>query len=184
MKRIRNNASGTHLVHPEHGKRDVWSVMVATPGKLFAGRGWIFELKYDGFRCLASTRRGIGVRLESRNGRDMTACFPELAEELAAIDADLVVDGEVVICDEMGRPQWNRLHKRHMLRNPRRIATAATADPACIFAFDLPWLNGEDYRHFPLSSEEGAAQRGAVRPPAGEVRGSLRRVADAAVAPG
>jgi ATP-dependent DNA ligase len=141
-------------------------LMHPTPGKLFAGRGWIFELKYDGFRCLASSRRGAGVRLESRNGRDMTACFPEIAEELAAIDADLVLDGELVICDEMGRPQWQRLRKRHMLRNERRIAAAAAADPACIFSFDLLWLNDEDYRHLPLvvrKAQLGAVLRGSAR---------------------
>lgn len=92
--------------------------------------------------------------------------LPRLADELAAIDADLVLDGELVICDEIGRPQWHRLHKRHLLRNPRRIDAASQADPACISAFDLLWLNGEDYRHFPLvvrKAQLGAILRGRRR---------------------
>lgn len=125
-------------------------LMIATPGKLFAARGWLFELKYDGFRCLAS-KIGGAVRLLSRNGNDMTARFPEVVESLRAIAADLVVDAELVVCDEMGRPQWDRLHRRHAARSAKTIAARASADPACLFAFDLLWLDGEDYRHFPLS---------------------------------
>lgn len=49
------------------------------------------------------------VRLESRNGRDMAASFPEVVEALRAIPCDLVIDGELVICDERGRPQFERL---------------------------------------------------------------------------
>ena len=51
--------------------------MLATPGKLASWKGWLYELKYDGFRCLLSKHRDI-VRLESRSGRDMSECFPEL----------------------------------------------------------------------------------------------------------
>jgi YD repeat-containing protein len=43
--------------------------MLASPGKLFSTAGWIYELKYDGFRCLVSKHRGI-VRLDSRSGRE------------------------------------------------------------------------------------------------------------------
>ena len=56
-------------------------LMLATPGKLFSSPGWIYELKYDGFRCLVS-KHGDVVRLESRKGRDMSALFPELVAEV------------------------------------------------------------------------------------------------------
>jgi bifunctional non-homologous end joining protein LigD len=61
--------------------------MLATPGKLSSARGWIYELKHDGFRCLITKRRKT-VRLESRSGRDMGAGFPELVEEIQPIRAD------------------------------------------------------------------------------------------------
>lgn len=123
--------------------------MLATPGKLFAAPGWVYELKYDGFRTLASKRAGA-IALHSRTGREMAARFPEVVDALRTVGADLVVDGELVICDDMGRPQWRRLQRRNVLRERKRIQSAAAADPACIFAFDLLWLDGEDYRHFPL----------------------------------
>lgn len=86
-----------------------------------------------------------------------------------AIAHDIVCDGELVVLDEIGRPQWDRLKRRHVLRNPRRIRQAAEEEPGCIFAFDLLWLDGEDYRPRPLIEPKAAlydvpGQRGRVRP--------------------
>ena len=120
-------------------------LMLATPGKLRSDRGWLYELKYDGFRCLVSKYRKI-VRLESRSGRDMSECFPELVEEIRPIRQDFVIDAELVVLDEQGRPVWERLRARHMIRKPERIREAAATDPAALFAFDLLCLNGADFR--------------------------------------
>jgi bifunctional non-homologous end joining protein LigD len=99
-------------------------LMLATHGKLFSAAGWIYELKYDGFRCLIC-KHGETVRLESRNGLDKSACFPELVDELRPIPHDFVADGELVVLDEHGCPQWDWLQKRHVLRDPGRIRRAA-----------------------------------------------------------
>lgn len=124
-------------------------LMLATPGKLFSAAGWFYELKYDGFRSLAS-KRGDVVRLESRNGKDLGCCFPEVLEELRAIEADFAIDGELVIVDGLGRPDWRRLHRRHVIRRADRVRLAAAQDPAAIFAFDLLELRGTDCRPYPL----------------------------------
>ncbi len=68
-------------------------------------------MKYDGYRALA-TKSGKVVRLESRTGRDMSPFFPEIVKGLRSIQADLVIDGELVICDERGRPIFERLKAR------------------------------------------------------------------------
>jgi bifunctional non-homologous end joining protein LigD len=126
-------------------------LMLASSAKVpFIGSGWLWELKYDGFRCLATKKAGK-VRLESRNGRDMSASFPELVDAFRSIQSDLVVDGELVICDALGRPVFERLKTRAAKRKPESIRKGAAEDPAAMFAFDLLWLNGEDYRHFPLT---------------------------------
>jgi ATP-dependent DNA ligase len=63
--------------------------MLAPSSKLFSAPGWLFELTYDdGFRCLA-WKRGDVVRLESRIGREMAPCFPELVDALRAVPADV-----------------------------------------------------------------------------------------------
>jgi len=130
-------------------------LMLATPGKLFSAPGWIYELKHDGFRVLV-TKCGDVLRLESRNGRDMSGLFPELLDEIRSIGHDFVADGELVILDDQGCPQWDRLQRRHVLRHTHRIQQAAVDDPAVIFAFDLLWLDGADVRPRPLLERKQA----------------------------
>lgn len=131
-------------------------LMLATAAKApFSAPGWVYELKYDGFRCLVCKRGGV-VRLESRNGRDMADAFPELVAEIAPIRGDFVLDCELVILDEQGRPEWDRLHRRHMTRKPERARMAAAEDPAALFAFDLLSLDGADFRPRPLLTRKSA----------------------------
>jgi ATP-dependent DNA ligase len=99
------------------------------------------------------------VRLESRNGLDMSGLFPELVDEIRPIGHDFVADGELVILDNQGCPQWKRLQKRHVLRHTHRIRQAAIEDPAVIFTFDLLWLNGADFRPRPLLERKDALHR-------------------------
>lgn len=129
--------------------------MLATPGKLFSAPGWIFELKYDGFRCLVVKTLDV-VSLLSRSGREMGACFPEIVEAARAVPHDFVADGELVIVDETGRPQFEALTRRNAMRSPARIRKAAAEQPAAVFAFDLLWLDGEDFRERRLLDRKAA----------------------------
>ena len=109
--------------------------------------GWLFDVKYDGFRapCYLAQWRGHFV---SRNGKPrnrFTALADELAEVLEVDEA--VIDGEVIVTDATGRPQFYDL-----LRGRRA--------PVYI-AFDLLWLDGVDLRPKPLS-ERRAALRGIL----------------------
>ena len=63
----------------------------------FAGQGWIFELKHDGFRALART--GAASALLSRSGRAMADPFPEgeVMRALSSMRRNLVLDGELVV---------------------------------------------------------------------------------------
>jgi ATP-dependent DNA ligase len=93
----------------------------------------------------------------------MTAEFPELVAAMRTIQRDLVIDGELAICDDRGCPQFARLGPRARLRRPDRIDEAAAKDPAAIFAFDLLELDGEDYRAYPLVIRKGMLQHALSR---------------------
>src|SRR3712207_4882363 len=61
------------------------------------GPEWQYEPKWDGFRCIAF-RRGKKVDLQSKSGKPLTRYFPDVATELAKLNADkFVLDGEIVI---------------------------------------------------------------------------------------
>jgi bifunctional non-homologous end joining protein LigD len=129
-----------------------------SPGKPFSAPGWIFELKYDGFRVL-TLKEGERVRLLSRQGRDMSEAFPELVADLAAVDTDFAIDGELVVLDEAGRPQFERVSSRALMRDAMNIRVSSRAIPAAIMAFDLLHAHGEDHRGLPLVVRKAALKR-------------------------
>ncbi|HYC44896.1 MAG TPA: hypothetical protein VED01_05365 [Burkholderiales bacterium] len=89
----------------------------------------------------------------------MSACFPELVEEVAAVRYDFVADSELVVLDREGSSVWERLHERHRLKDPKKIARATIEDPAAMFVFDLLWLDGADFRPRPLLQRKDALHR-------------------------
>ncbi len=124
-------------------------MMAALETAPFDARGWLFEVKWDGHRCLANL--GTATRLTSRTGRDATAQFPELGEmhrQLAARNA--VVDGEVVALDAEGRPSFARMQDRFH-RSAEELARNAGRVPVQFIAFDLLWLDGVPLLDLPLS---------------------------------
>ena len=82
-------------------------------GRPFKRAGWLFELKYDGFRVL-TVKHGNRTQLLSRRGRDMAHSFPELIACLHDLP-DLVIDGELVVLNDMGAPQFERLRWRALM---------------------------------------------------------------------
>jgi bifunctional non-homologous end joining protein LigD len=144
------------------------SLMLATTGEPFDREGWIFELKYDGFRLLAGNEAGR-PRLRYRGGSEATAAFPEVAAALSGLPGNVVLDGELVVVDEAGRTHFQRMQKRLMLRRPDEVARAASGRlRATLFAFDLLGLEEYDLRPLPLRERKEALRgllprRGAIR---------------------
>ena len=76
-----------------------------------SGGEWLHELKFDGYRMLCH-RNGENVRFWSRNRKDWTEKFPQLAKELKRFPArQVILDGEVVIVDAAGRTSFQRLQQ-------------------------------------------------------------------------
>jgi bifunctional non-homologous end joining protein LigD len=114
--------------------------MLATTGELPAGRGWAYEFKWDGVRALAALSGGR-ARCYARSGAEITAAYPELAG-LAKVADDAVLDGEVVVLDEAGRPSFTALAERMHVRDRGRAARLAVSLPITYMIFDLLRLDG------------------------------------------
>jgi len=119
--------------------------MLATLGdKPFTHPDWVYELKWDGVRVLAVVEHGQ-LRLISRNGRDVTAHYPELAGLPDALRArTAVLDGEIVVLDEQGRSDFGRLQSRMHVERPSPALLRDT--PVVAYFFDLPYCDGYDLR--------------------------------------
>jgi bifunctional non-homologous end joining protein LigD len=111
------------------------------------GEDWLLERKLDGERCVA-LKRGEGVRLESRTGKDLTGTYPEVAAAVAAQAAStLVLDGEVVAYDG-DQTSFSRLQQRLGTASPSPELMAAYPVVYCVF--DLLEVDGEQITRAPL----------------------------------
>ncbi len=94
---------------------------------------WALEMKWDGIRSISQITEGM-ARFWSRNGREVTVSFPEIAEALPSISG-LVLDGEIVALDPAtGAPSFGRLQRR---LGTRPSATLQKAVPVRYFVFDV-----------------------------------------------
>jgi ATP-dependent DNA ligase len=123
--------------------------------------GCLYEPKWDGYR-LVIVRQGSSTRLWSKQGRDLTDRFPDLAAAaLAQVPAGTVVDGEVVIWHG-DRLDFGLLQRR-LVTAAGRIGALVAAHPASYVAFDLLAAGGSDLRGQRLSRRRAELERLAER---------------------
>ncbi|MBI5949747.1 MAG: DNA ligase D [Chloroflexi bacterium] len=117
--------------------------MLCRPSKLPRDdQQYAFEVKWDGIRALSYVEGGR-IRLESRNGLDITKQFPELrflGESLGA--REVVLDGEIVAPSESGAPSFERLQARLGLKGEALVRRRAKESPVVYMIFDVLYLDG------------------------------------------
>jgi len=125
---------------------------------------WAVEMKWDGYRAIAVVADGRAT-ITSRNGVDLTAAFPELAElpDQLAVD-DAVLDGEIVVLGAGGCPDFGLLQTRLGLTGEKEIARARKAAPVHLMLFDALAIGDRVLVDAPYR-ERRAALLDAVRSP-------------------
>jgi ATP-dependent DNA ligase len=126
-------------------------------GELPDGKGWQFEPKWDGFRCLAK-RDGDDVQLISKSGKPLGRYFPEMLEVLGGLKQKrFLLDGELIISvgDVLSFDALQlRLHPAES-----RVRKLAAESPAELMLFDLLSLDGKDFADRPLSERRAALEK-------------------------
>jgi bifunctional non-homologous end joining protein LigD len=102
--------------------------------------GYLFDLKIDGVRCLATIEDGK-VQLTSRTGTTLTSQYPEIVEALEAAypSGRVVIDGEIAVLGDDGFPSWPRTLKRNAQQS--KITRWVRELPARFYTFDLLHLH-------------------------------------------
>jgi len=119
--------------------------MLAKAGKLPVGDDWLYEVKWDGVRCVA-TIDGGAVTMQSRSSlTDWTQQFPGIAAALARLPFDAVLDGEIVTPDENGYTFG-------------LAAGAGSLVPARLIVFDVLSCFGTSTKAMPLSDRRKVLQ--------------------------
>lgn len=111
--------------------------------------GWLYEPKWDGFRCLAF-RDGDAIQLQSKSGQPLECYFPEVVAALAQLPAtQFVIDGEIVVPVDGAHSFDDLLQRIHPAES--RIRKLALETPAHLIVFDvLVDDSGESLVEMPL----------------------------------
>jgi bifunctional non-homologous end joining protein LigD len=116
--------------------------------KPFDDKDWVFEIKWDGYRAIAEVNNG-DVRLYSRNGLSFGQKYPAVYDALTKLKKEAILDGEIVVLDENGNPNFQSLQ----LYDPN-------GDNEIIYyVFDCLSVNGESIESKPLIERKKILQK-------------------------
>ena len=119
---------------------DAIKPMLATATKkIFNDPEWIYEIKWDGYRMIANIQDG-DVDLHSRNGINYNAKFSRLVRDLRQISHNVILDGEVVVVNKKGIPDFQKLQNYD----------ENTLGELRFYVFDMLFLNGHNMMQLPL----------------------------------
>ena len=110
----------------------------------FNSKEWVFEVKWDGFRALAYKKKK--VELLSRNEKSFNARFPEIVKALEMLPGSFVVDGELVVLNQKGHPDFQKLQN------------GKNSTP-CYCLFDILSYDNKDLTHLPLLERKEILRR-------------------------
>jgi bifunctional non-homologous end joining protein LigD len=119
-----------------HGIKPMLATLVKAP---FDHPAWIFEVKWDGYRAIAEIQDGK-VALYSRNRISLNKKYLPISDSLQKLKFAAVLDGEIVVVDDQGRPDFQMLQNYQKSRRGHLI----------YYVFDLLFFDGHDLTSLPL----------------------------------
>jgi DNA ligase 1 len=147
------------LASPEETAGDIWDRLYPDSGETgvtATRRGAWLEDKYDGIRCQAH-KTGKTVALFSRDLKEITATFAELADAMASLADDFILDGEIVAMRGEEILPFASLQRR--LGRKDNDLFMRDEIPVCYVAFDLLWMNGNTWLRRPLFERRQELER-------------------------
>jgi bifunctional non-homologous end joining protein LigD len=127
---------------------DVKPMLATLVNEPFDEEGWLYEVKWDGYRAI-SYLRGGEIDIRSRNNKNFNKKFYPVFQALQQWGVDAVVDGEIIVVNEKGEPDFNALQEWR-----------SEADGQLIYyIFDVLWLGGFDLMDVPLQERKNILQQ-------------------------
>lgn len=118
-------------------------MLASASKKVPKGDNYSYEVKWDGIRVLIYIQDDE-VKIISRSGKDLTAQFPELLNSEVVRAEHAVLDGEIVVLDDKGRPLFHEVISRMHKKGQASIEASAKVKPVSCYCFDLLSLDGKD----------------------------------------
>ncbi|HEY0608780.1 MAG TPA: non-homologous end-joining DNA ligase, partial [Chitinophaga sp.] len=143
-----NISAGILRKTPKSSFPDTFTPMLATlADKPFDHAGWLYEIKWDGYRALAFMNRK-STELRSRNNKSFNEQFYPVYEAVKAWGLHAVIDGEIAVINAAGQSDFSLLQQWRSEADGRLI----------YYVFDILWLNGHDLSQLPLSTRRAVLE--------------------------
>jgi bifunctional non-homologous end joining protein LigD len=149
-KRIKSSAEKIPVKKKEPLKKSrkktddfIPAMLARETDKPFNDKEWIYEMKWDGYRAIAELD-GDDVKLYSRNGNSFLNTYPIVVQELKSLDLDAVIDGEIIVVDENGKSDFQKL----------QYYQSNDEYPIEYRVFDILFYKGENLCETPLTERK------------------------------
>ena len=137
---------------PESFPTSIKPMLAVAVDKPFDNKDWAFEIKWDGVRSILFFNKPK-LEIHSRNGLTITHRYPEItstAKDVIECDKSVILDGEIVVLNSDGVPDFQRHQKRMHAESKRDIESLSQSDPATYFVFDILHLDGRNLKQLPF----------------------------------
>jgi bifunctional non-homologous end joining protein LigD len=122
----------------------------------FDNKDWVFEVKWDGVRAILLHNKAKAItEIQSRNGKNITHRYPEITKAIGTVivksNESIVLDGEIVVLNKDGIPDFQMHQKRMNVESQRDIEFLSNETPATYFVFDILYIDGRNVEELELS---------------------------------
>lgn len=115
--------------------KNISPMLIAENHPPFNDEEYIYELKFDGIRCMAYLDQNT-IELQNKRGKWVGSIYPELSRINEQVKDRCILDGEILVL-KCGKPDFFEMQKRSLMTNSFKIRLAAEKLPVCFTAFDI-----------------------------------------------
>ena len=133
----------------EFDRKQISPMLIGADGDAFDSPDYIYELKWDGERCIAYLDPMEGTELRNKRNVKMLPKVPELAEMHKQIRKRCILDGELMVMKD-GKPDFYEIQKRSLMSNTFKIELLSKQYPANFVVFDILYYDNRDITLLPL----------------------------------
>jgi bifunctional non-homologous end joining protein LigD len=150
-KKTTSSSHNDKVSLPQDFPTNIKPMLATLVDKPFNNKDWIFEVKWDGIRSIFYLHKTKDIlKLQSRNGIDITHRYPEIIESLKQVikcNESVIVDGEIVVLNKEGYPEFGSHKERMSINSNREISRLSKTMPATYYLFDILYYDGQDLRN-------------------------------------
>ena len=139
-------------------EKRVSPMLIGETADAFDDPGYIYEMKWDGERCIAYLDPKEGTVLINKREIRMLPKVPELSELHKLVKKRCILDGELTILKD-GKPDFEGIQRRSLMSNTFKIELDAKRHPASFVAFDILYCDGKDLTQLPLMKRKEYLQK-------------------------